>query len=481
MKTISILKKIGLLSILFSLLWSCTDEDNTQYNKGNQLLEVSASKDEVTLDALNPNSEAVKFTWTTGTNNGTGLAINYTFQLDKEGGNFENGVSVEIGRNIYELSYKNEELNEIYINKFGLEPMTEAAFQYRIVANVASEDIAAQASPVKNIKIKSHKPITKTLYIVGDATANGWDAGKATEMTAVTNTPKAFTWTGFLKAGEFKFITTLGSLLPSYHKAKDDFSLVLRESESDTDNKFTITEGGTYTINVNLITLAINVTKKEGPEYSQLWFVGNATNWEFKEMTVDALDPFVFHYNDDLSKGGEFKIGTTTDFTTASFYRPSVDKTGAGTNLKVEKWAGDPDNKWNIAGGTYKIKLDIRDMLIDIVPFKPFATAYLIGDAAPSGWDIANATPMTVSGDYKFVWAGTLNTGELKITLDRQGDWNGAWFIASAADKQPTGYSEQVIFSNPGAGVDYKWKITEAGTYNIELDQLKETIIIKKQ
>lgn len=473
-------KIIGLLAILLPLLWSCSDEENTQYNKGNTPLEVTASKDIVELDAINPNTDAVKFSWTTGSNFGTGLAIEYTFQLDLEDGNFENAISKNMGRNIYELSYKNEELNEIFINQFGLEADREMTFKYRVLANVVSSDIETQVSPLKSIKIKSHKPITKTLYLIGDATSNEWDAEKATVMTPVTNTPKAFSWTGFLKTGEFKFITTLGEFLPSYNKANDDFKLVLHESDSEPDSKFSITESGTYSINVNLITLAISITKKDGPEYSQLWFVGNSTGWSFKEMTVDALDPFVFHYNDDLSAGGEFKIGTAENFD-APFFRPQIDQTEAEVNLPVVKWSGDPDNKWNIKGGVYKIKLDTRNMTIDINPFTPFANIYLVGDASPSGWNISNATPMTASGTFKFVWTGTLNTGELKFTLDKQDDWNGAWFIANTANKQPSGESEQMIYSNPGAGVDYKWKITEAGTYTIELDQLKETVIIKKQ
>ncbi len=59
----------------------------------------------------------------------------------------------------------------------------------------------------------------------------------------------------------------------------------------------------------------------------------------------------------------------------------------------MDKWAGDPDYKWNITGGVYKIKLDTRDMKIDIVPFVPFEMVYLVGDASPNGWDIGNATP----------------------------------------------------------------------------------------
>ncbi len=477
--------KLYKIVALFSFLllgWACTDEGNTEYNKGDQPLEINASKESVELDALNPNSEAVKFIWTSGTNSGSGLAIEYVFQLDRQDGNFENGISVDMGRNVYEKLYKNEELNDLITGKFGVAPNTETIFQYRITANLASGKEETQVSPLRTINIKSHKPVTKTLYLIGDATPNGWSAEDATEMKPVTNTPKAFSWTGNLSAGEFKLITTLGEFLPSYNRGENDTKLVLRESDADPDNKFIITEGGTYTIKVNLISMAISITRGEGPEFTELWFVGNPTSWNFKPMTVNPLDPFVFHYNDDLSAGGEFKIGTAEGNWDAVFFRPGINEQPEGTNLDVDKWAGDPDYKWNIPGGVYKIKLDIRDMKIDIIPFIPFAMIYLVGDASPNGWDIVNATPMTATSDpYKFTWTGRLNIGELKFTLDKQDDWNGAWFTAGEADKNPTGDVEQMIYNYPGAGVDYKWRIPEAGTYTIELDQLKETVIIKKQ
>lgn len=80
-----------------------------------------------------------------------------------------------------------------------------------------------------------------------------------------------------------------------------------------------------------------------------------------------------------------------------------------------------------------------------------------------------------------FTWSGNLKGGEMKFSLDKQSDWNGAWFLAGEANKAPAGTEEQMIFHYPGAGVDYKWKILEAGNYTILLDQLRETVIIEKQ
>lgn len=478
-----IYRLLFLLSLWVTLFVGCADDNYMELDKGSSPLEITASSAEIELDAANPTSEALKLSWTTGSNQGTNAGISYTFQMDLQGDNFAGGVSIDLGRGVYEKIYKNEELNEILLNNFGVEVNKEVVLEVRVKATVAAEGIEPEISNLQRLSVKTHKPITKTLYMLGDATPNGWNADDATEMRPISNVPKGFTWTGSLSPGKFKFIATPGEFAPSYNKGESDTKLYLRESFDDPyDEQFEITEGGTYTVKVNLITLTISIVRGEGPEYSELWFVGNPTGWSFQPMAVNPVDPFIFHYNGDLSAGGEFKIGTAAGNWDAPFFRPTVDKTAEGIGLDVDKWAGDPDYKWNITGGVYKIKLDTRDMKIDIVPFVPFEMIYLVGDASPNGWDIGNATPMTATTDpYKFTWSGSLKGGELKFTCDKQSDWNGAWFLASEADKSPSGQTEQILFNYPGAGVDYKWRISESGTYKIELDQLKETITIQKQ
>lgn len=265
-------KILSMLLLMISLGFSaCTDDKNTEYDKGNTLLTITASKDNLVIDAQNPESEAIKFTWTSGTNYGTGLAIDYTFEMDKEGGNFENGVIINIGRNIYEQSFKNENFNNLLLEKFGLKPDEEAVLQYRVKAKVADEAIAEEISPVGNLEIKTHLPISNTLYIVGSAAPKGWDASLATPLNLVSNATKSFSWTGILNTGEFKLITTLGEFLPSYNKAEElsnndneqVYKMTLRQTESDADDKFEINEAGSYNIQVNLVTMTMVISKKK--------------------------------------------------------------------------------------------------------------------------------------------------------------------------------------------------------------------------
>lgn len=111
-----------------------------------------------------------------------------------------------------------EELNDILRNHFGATAGENISLEARLTATVTERD-EKQVSTTA-FSVTAYKPLTSTLYLIGSATPGGWSADDATEMTRKDN--GIFTWTGRLVAGEFKFITTLGSFLPSYNKEQMD-------------------------------------------------------------------------------------------------------------------------------------------------------------------------------------------------------------------------------------------------------------------
>ncbi len=476
--------------IIIPVVLSSCSEDLADYFKGEKDLSLSVSTQNVALDISNPQVDAVTFSWTSGTNHETNAGITYQFQLAVSGTSFSKPVKINLPKGTFSLKYTNAEFNSLLIDSLSVNPKAEVSLEGRVIATVLGANQENQISNVVSLKATTYKAVTNTLYLIGTAAPNGWSADNATKMNSISGTVGGFTWQGKLNAGELKFITTLGQFAPSYNKGTDNTKLYLRESFADSyDEKFVIPTTGIYKITLNVISLTIKIEALDAPEYSELWFVGGFTGWSFVHMTTDLLDPFVFNYNAVLNTSGstdEFKIGTQASFdNSVVFLRPQMNQQGAGTNLNVVKWSQNEnanDNKWRITPGTYKIKLDTRDMKIDIVRFTPYAMIYLVGDATPKGWDINNATAMTsVSGNpYKFTWTGALSTGELKFTCDKQSDWNGAWFLASSGGMEPSGSEQQMMFSAQGSNPDNKWKISSAGTYTIELDQLQELVKITK-
>ncbi len=63
-----------------------------------------------------------------------------------------------------------------------------------------------------HIIINGNLPIkTPTLYLVGDATPNGWSIDAPTPMTPTKEDPLVFVWEGPLNAGEMKLCLATGS------------------------------------------------------------------------------------------------------------------------------------------------------------------------------------------------------------------------------------------------------------------------------
>ncbi|MCC8037399.1 MAG: SusF/SusE family outer membrane protein [Bacteroidales bacterium] len=478
---------------------SCTDNDYMELDKGSDTLTLTASTTEIVLEESEYASDAIELSWSTGTNYGTGNRILYTLQLAAAGTNFADPVTIYDGESQeYSWTPMVDQLNALAINRLGAEPYEAYQIEARVLATVAG--VTTDQSSIVTFTVTPYKAVATKLYLIGDATPNGWSADNATEM-AKTSTG-IFTWTGNLAAGEFKFITTLGQFLPSYNNDGNG-GLVYRDSDDQPDEKFVITEAHCYKVDVNLLELTITITEVEGiaPAYSELYFVGDVTSWTFWEMTQDPLDPFLFRIGVFFTGASEFKFGTTSG-SWENMYK-AAEENAPYTNTEMQFISGfDPDPKWYLtaseANQAYKICVDIRTdaerMLM--APYTPYTEMYLVGDATPNGWDLGNATAMTVdpSDANIFTWSGYLNAGELKFSADKQSDWNGAWFMADEEGKVPTGSEEHTLFIDKTnsscqdqykdilvGNIDYKWVIESAGNYTITLNQLYQTVTIKKQ
>lgn len=491
--------------IVFALLGcaalsSCIDNDYMDLDKGHNELALTASQTEITLNEQAHADNALELTWTTGTNYGTGNKIAYTLELAKSGSNFADPyIAVENAVQQYTWKKSVEELNNILRQHFGATSNDNISLEARLTATVTDRDERQVVTTA--FSVTPYKPLTITLYLIGNATPGSWSADNATEMTRKSN--GIFTWTGKLTVGEFKFITTLGAFLPSYYKGADG-KLTLRISDDQPDESFVIEEDHNYVVDVNLFTGVLTLTGTEAlaPSFDQLYFVGNANDWGFDPMKRDVLDPFLFRFSKfvEVGKGGEFKFGTAQGSWENMYKAKNANAAYTDTETVFVK-GFDPDNKWVLkdseCGKAYKICMDIRTgkerMMMS--EFTPYAMIYMVGDASPSGWSIDDAAPLQATDNpYIFTWTGTLNVGELKLSCDKKSDWNGAWFMPAEADKQPSGEVEPMLFIDKASdafkaqyldvmvdGIDQKWKIKTAGSYKITLNQLEETISIVKQ
>ena len=481
-----LIHKLFILLFGIVLLAGCRKENYAELDKGSTPLALTASASTIELKEKEKNRDILSLTWTSGTNKGTNASINYTLEFAKQGTNFAAPVSLDLGKTVYDKKYTVVALNDLLINQLNAPAGTPFSLEARVIAATQHDGIEPEIAAPVVINITPYQPVTTTLYLIGDATPNGWDNGKATPLTVIANEPGGFEWTGTLKTGEFKFLSNLGAWLPGYNKGTAPNTIVYRNEDSQPDEKFVITTQGTYNIKVNLLDLVVSIEQSSQPTqppYSRIWIVGDATpnGWNIdnpNEMRIDLSNPWVFNYNEIL-KAGEFKMPVATGNWGADFYMPATNHPPLTDQTVQLVPGGSPDNKWQITNaGPYKISLDLLNNKISIAPFTPYTKLWLVGDATPAGWNIDNPEPMvaTTGDPYTFSWEGVLKVGEFKIPT-ATGNWGTDYFMPAVnAQGINSNLAKFVRSGNP----DFKWKITEAGNYKITLDQLRETINIQK-
>ncbi|WP_262248968.1 SusF/SusE family outer membrane protein [Parapedobacter soli] len=478
----SFIPNIVMLFVLAACMLSCQKTDMRELNKETGPLALSASAEQLMLDQRKAFETALELTWTTGSNQGTNSALEYTLSVARKSNPSANPVVEPLGKAVLARSYTTGELNALLIGQLQGAPGEEIELVAKVIAEVTMD--GTRDSAVFELRATPYEPVSETLYLVGDAAPNGWSADAATPLVASNETPGLFTWQGTLTAGEFKLLTTLGQFSPSYNRGASAEMLVLRTADDQPDDKFVIESTGNYIVTVDLLELTITIAPGSEPLYDQLWLLGDAvpTGWDIQAptpMRVDSSNLFVFNYY-GMMNAGEFKIPTATGDFNTDYFMPLENHQDISLDGMQLVPGGNPDYKWKIdQAGPYKVTLDMEQLTIAIRPFVPYTEIWMVGDASPVGWNIDNPHPMTPdpTDPYVFTYEGPMNAGEFKFPL-ATGNWGADFFMPEVNGAGPGSTRMKFV---PKGEPDFKWKIERAGTYRIVINQLLETISIERR
>lgn len=351
--------------------------------------------------------------------------------------------------------------------------------------------------------IEGELPIkTGTLYMVGDATPNGWDIGNPTALQASADDALTFTWEGELRTGELKLCLTTGSwdapfIRPEVNGTeigKTDISNAkFAMHAGDPDDKWRVAAAGTYRLTFDLRNWTMSTAFLAEPEApskepilaENVFMVGDATpaGWNIDAPTqLTRQSQYIFIYEGTLA-AGEMKAYTQSGDWGAPAIRPTFGgcKIGrSGVESADFIYTTGPDDKWQIEeAGRYRLTFDLEhytlaaEYLGEIpaqtnTPIEAEAV-YIVGDATPNGWSIDAPTQLTKQSQYIFVYEGELVPGELKACT-QTGDW-GVPFIRPTFGGCKISLSgvenaEFTFTANP----DDKWQVTEAGQYRLTFD-----------
>ena len=330
---------------------------------------LSASKDTVNIDAANPGSEAVKFSWTAPANS----LVAYSLILSAG----SKTDTVRVPQNSSGKAFTNSELNNTLVTKFGLPAGVLAEVKVMAIASVTINTNTASSNQI-TIKAKPAPtgPAYTKLWIVGDATPNGWDIINPNSMRVDPLNAFQFTYNEVLNAGEFKIPVATGNwntdffMPPTNHPAISSTDVKLTPG-GQPDNKWQIVTTGPYKILLNISSKpSIKITSFT--PYPALWLVGDATpaGWNIAAptpMVPTPGNPYEFTYTGILN-AGEFKIPTATGNWSTDYFMPPVNGAGVTETNAIFIPAGNPDNKWKITvAGNYTITINQLKETIAIV------------------------------------------------------------------------------------------------------------------
>lgn len=359
--------------------------------------------------------------------------------------------------------------------------------------------------------IEGNLPIkTSTLYMVGDATPNGWSIDSPTPLTAGGEDPLVFEWEGELSAGEMKLCLTTGSWDAPFIRpvnageaigAAPISEAVFTMHAGDPDDKWKVVESGVYHLTFNLRdwTMSSEMTGgAAGPDMTpiktdNLYMVGDATpaGWNIDApYALSKTSEYIFEYEGPLT-AGEMKLCTSAGSWDTDFIRPASDGVQITRDGVAEPgfiYTANPDNKWKVADpGVYRLVFDLENHTLS-AQFKsetvsdrsPIETEslFMIGDATPGGWSMDDATPFTCSGDYLWTWEGELVQGSFKACTERDGTFSCPFIRPASASctVSENGVSDPdfVYTTSP----DDQWSVTRAGRYRISFDLREWTIAV---
>ncbi len=222
---------------------------------------------------------------------------------------------------------------------------------------------------------------------------------------------------------------------------------------------------------------AMGFSRAQLPEH--LYIVGSATptGWHIdKSLELENVSSGVYRYTGPMFAGTyKFADSQSTEWNQNFYVKDASDDT------KIIK--NGEDQQWSVSElAQYSITLNLNTLMIDVqkVSDTPVYTHFwMIGDATDAGWAMDNAInqKFTAKSSTEYVWQGNLSAGSFKVFMGAFNDFDGSFYMP---------LSDGQSFSNPAAQivnngtVDYKWKVTEAGTYTVTVNTAGNTVTVSQ-
>lgn len=290
--------------------WSCKKDEQRVVIQSGKPSVLTPGTQAVVLADTAAASQAIVFNWTAA-DFGYSAAIDYTLQFDKKGDAFAKAQSVDAGVNL-SSTFTVAALNNLAM-KAGLTAFAADSLEVRVQAKVS--DAYITYSPSVTVLVTSYlsEPPYADLYLVGDATDNGWDNTRASPLQRDATDPFIYNYTGYLNTGGIKFLGYLNKWAPSWGSDGTATGVVFRATDADADPAtFPIATPGYYTVQLNLknTTYSIKpVDASAAATYQSVGVIGDFNNWtDIVPFTATATNPHIWQGSVSFSSNAQFKF-----------------------------------------------------------------------------------------------------------------------------------------------------------------------------
>lgn len=264
---------------------------------------------------LNPNSatDLLTFKWQKAFPGKTASAVTYKLKLVAEGGSFDSPIYEAVSNNAGSdstFTISHQALDLLLTSKGFTDQAASARLQWTIEAT--SGNVKKYADYVNDLSIIREI----NLFMVGSASEHQWDNTNPTYMFRDAGNGSLYTYTGYLSAGEFKFITAVGSWNTQYGSDGAGGVKVKPQSSDPDPGTFNVVTAGFYTVKIDIKALTFSITPyntSSATTYASIGIIGGFNGWgNINAMSKTTFNPHIWQIVQQFDQNSELKFRIVT-------------------------------------------------------------------------------------------------------------------------------------------------------------------------
>lgn len=309
--------KIFTIAFIGLFIISCEKDEDQAVITETTKSSVSLDKTNIILDKNNPDNVALNVIWS---KSAFDLAIVSTQQLQfgLKGKNFAGATTMDAVTS--PISFTNKQLNSMAL-ALGGSPDVSMEIEVRLRTLIGAAPFYSNVTTL-NVTPYLLGPVYNytDLYLIGDATAGGWDNSAANAKIyplQKSNTTGVYTYTGYFAQGGFKVIKTPGLWTVQYGLGSSAGSL----STDGGSGNINVGTAGYYKLTINTVALTYTFVPftPSATTYTSISMIGTAPgSWSTDvDLEKSTFDPHIWVKKNVLLNSGEFKFRANHDWGTS--------------------------------------------------------------------------------------------------------------------------------------------------------------------